>query len=66
MNDLTFAATLLSWFAVLAVAVFVEATAEPARDAAPAMTRTIPSALHLAKASDTDCTTVASASAAAR
>ena len=34
MNDLTFGATLLSFFATLALAVIVEATAAPERSAA--------------------------------
>jgi hypothetical protein len=55
MNDLTFGATLLSFFAMLIVAVVLETSSVPAQDGArSAMAHTKQTALQIAKASAED------------
>jgi hypothetical protein len=66
MNDLTFAATLLSLFATLVFAVVVEIASPASSAPAYAAPRTGESHLQLAQVSDRECARVALAAAAAR
>ena len=64
MNDLTFAATLLSVSALLVAAVLVEATGAPRYAAKASAAAGAPAHLHVASARPgKDCTLVASAAA---
>jgi hypothetical protein len=64
MNDLTFAATLLSCFATLAFAVVVEIASPASSAPAYAAPRSGESRLQLAQASERECAPVAIAAAA--
>ena len=64
MNDLTFGATLLSFFATLLTAVVVEITGAPTPNASAVTAAHAPA--QVVKASSKDCVTIALATTGAR